>query len=146
MASIAVLPVLVGLAVDYAIQFQSRVDEEGARRGRQPAPLPARAWRRYGRSRPPRAAAAGPTIATAAAASAAAMLVLLLSPVPMVRGFGVLLVVGVAIALLCALTVGAAAISLAPRNGADGLATGRWPTARSPPRGAARASCCARTP
>ena len=27
MASIAVLPVLVGLAVDYAIQFQSRVGE-----------------------------------------------------------------------------------------------------------------------
>ena len=27
MASIAVLPVLIGLAVDYAIQFQSRVDE-----------------------------------------------------------------------------------------------------------------------
>ena len=65
-----------------------------------------------------RAAAIGaPTIATAAAASAAAMLVLLLSPVPMVRGFGVLLVVGVAIALLCALTVGAAAIALvAPRR------------------------------
>ena len=73
-----------------------------------------------------RAAALGaPTIATAGAASAAAMLVLLLSPVPMVRGFGVLLVVGVAIALLCALTVGAAAISLssgAPRaHGADAL-------------------------
>ena len=38
------------------------------------------------------------------------MLVLLLSPVPMVRGFGVLLVVGVAIALLCAMTAGAAAL------------------------------------
>ncbi len=41
-----------------------------------------------------RAAALGaPTIATAGAASAAAMLVLALSPVPMVRGFGLLLVV-----------------------------------------------------
>ncbi len=30
-ASIAVLPVLVGLAVDYAIQFQSRVAEAGSR-------------------------------------------------------------------------------------------------------------------
>ena len=130
MASIAVLPVLVGLAVDYAIQFQARVQEEderaraehdgtalGAPRADAPA-LVARAAR-----------AGGPTIATAAAASAAAMLVLLLSPVPMVRGFGVLLVVGVAIALLCALSVGAAAISLsapavpaAPRRGAGGLA------------------------
>src|ERR671914_727985 len=31
MASIAVLPVLIGLAVDYAIQFQARFDEEAAR-------------------------------------------------------------------------------------------------------------------
>ena len=30
MAPIAVLPVLVGLAVDYAIQFQSRVEEAWA--------------------------------------------------------------------------------------------------------------------
>ena len=34
MASIAVLPVLVGLAVDYAIQFQSRVGEALAERRR----------------------------------------------------------------------------------------------------------------
>jgi predicted RND superfamily exporter protein len=40
------------------------------------------------------------------------MLVLVLSPVPMVRGFGALLVVGVVIALLCALTAGAAAMAL----------------------------------
>ena len=30
MASIAVLPVLIGLAVDYAIQFQARFDEAAA--------------------------------------------------------------------------------------------------------------------
>jgi uncharacterized protein len=108
MASIAVLPVLVGLAVDYAIQFQSRVGEtverEELRRGSGEARVRVIAHA---------AAVGGPTIATAAAASAAAMLVLLLSPVPMVRGFGVLLVVGVAVALLCALTAGAAAMSLA---------------------------------
>ncbi len=129
MASIAVLPVLVGLAVDYAIQFQARVDEEAERvAGRQPgvalhdrrtaAPAVVRGA----------AAAGAPTIATAAAASAAAMLALLLSPVPMVRGFGVLLVVGVAVALLCALTAGAAAISLSagatPMRGASALAAG----------------------
>jgi uncharacterized protein len=117
MASIAVLPVLVGLAVDYAIQFQARVDEELERgEAAQPGvPLDGPTLVR-------RAAAAGaPTIATAGAASAAAMLVLLLSPVPMVRGFGVLLVVGVAIALLCALTAGAAVISLS----AGSVPTGR---------------------
>ena len=57
MASIAVLPVLVGLAVDYAIQFQSRVEEagasQGARRDRAPGDRGAR---------PP---LGGPTIATA---------------------------------------------------------------------------------
>jgi hydrophobe/amphiphile efflux-3 (HAE3) family protein len=113
MASIAVLPVLVGLAVDYAIQFQARVGEELEQGAADGPTLVARA-----------AAAGAPTIAAAAAASAAAMLVLLLSPVPMVRSFGVLLVVGVAIALLCALTVGAAAISLssgAGRTRSDGL-------------------------
>ncbi len=103
MASIAVLPVLVGLAVDYAIQFQSRVEEESALQG-SGAERVAVVERT--------AALGGPTLATAAAASAAAILVLALSPVPMVRGFGVLLVVGVGLALLCALTVGSAALVL----------------------------------
>ena len=114
-ASIAVLPVLIGLAVDYAIQFQSRVgeafDQEGAAGKGPPSPGPGR-----NRAIALAAGAGGPTIATAAAASAAAMLVLLLSPVPMVRGFGVLLVVGVGLALLCALTAGAAALALLPRR------------------------------
>jgi uncharacterized protein len=107
MASIAVLPVLIGLAVDYAIQFQSRIEE--ARRAGPGAWLPAdRAI--------PRAAASGlPTIATAALATATGFLVLWLSPVPMVRGFGTLLVVGIAAALACALTAGAAAMALADR-------------------------------
>jgi hydrophobe/amphiphile efflux-3 (HAE3) family protein len=112
MASIAVLPVLVGLAVDYAIQFQSRV-QEGFSQGVEHRLAADRAViiRRAG-------AIGAPTIATAGAASAGAMLVLLLSPVPMVRSFGALLVVGVAIAFLCALTAGAAALALAPA-GAD---------------------------
>jgi len=108
MASIAVLPVLVGLAVDYAIQFQSRVEEAYARE--QGAVERPEIIRRT-------AALGGPTLATAAAASAAAILVLALSPVPMVRGFGVLLAVGVGIALLCALTAGTAALTLAGRAG-----------------------------
>ncbi len=105
-ASIAVLPVLVGLAVDYAIQFQSRVQEESER-----DPGEAR------ETVVVRAAALGaPTIATAGAASAAAMLVLLLSPVPMVRGFGLLLVLGVIVAFLCALTAGAGVLALPGRR------------------------------
>jgi hydrophobe/amphiphile efflux-3 (HAE3) family protein len=119
MASIAVLPVLVGLAVDYAIQFQSRVREEAERGG-------------SGEALVRRAAGLGaPTIATAGAASAGAMLVLALSPVPMVRGFGLLLVVGVVVAFLCALTAGAAVLALTA-SGAPGDASSRGRRLREP--------------
>ncbi len=97
MASIAVLPILIGLAVDYAIQFQSRTDEVSG-------------------DVVQAAIAAAPTIATAALATAAGFLALLLSPVPMVRGFGLLLVVGIGVALACALTAGSAAMVLAGRR------------------------------
>ena len=102
LAQVAVLPVLVGLAVDYAIQLQSRMGEalgEGL-----PDPVAA-----VGRA----AAAGGPSIAAAAAAGGGALLVLTLSPVPTVSGFGLLLVVGIVIAFVCALTVGSAAMALA---------------------------------
>ena len=104
MASIAVLPILIGLAVDYAVQFQSRVEEARAQTG-------------TGIAAVARAAAAGaPTIAVAALATATGFLVLLLSPVPMVRGFGLLLVVGIVVALICALTAGSAALVLGERR------------------------------
>jgi uncharacterized protein len=126
-AQVAVLPVLVGLAVDYAIQFQSRVEEAFAEedQGLEPRATDESEASRAPRAPDPslaairRAATAGaPTIATAGIASVGAMLALQLSPVPMVRGFGVLLVVGVAIAFLCALTAGSAALVLAGRGGA----------------------------
>ena len=90
MASIAVLPVLLGLAVDYAVQFQARVQEE--------------------RSAAVAARRAGPPLCTAALATAAGFLVLWLSPVPMVRQFGGLLVAGVGVALVLALVGGTAAL------------------------------------
>ena len=90
MASIAVLPVLLGLAVDYSVQYQAR-------------------------------AASVASLATAALATCVGFGVLLLSPVPMVRGFGALLVAGVGVALLIALTAGTAALTLAARRrGLDG--------------------------
>ena len=105
MASIAVLPVLIGLAVDYAIQLQARVQEaQAAGAGIEDAVQ--------------RTATRGaPTVATAAAATAAGFLVLALSPVPMVRGFGLLLVAGIALALGCALTLGVAALAGSARLG-----------------------------
>ena len=86
MASIAVLPILIGLAVDYAIQFQARFDEAAA-----DGLVGIEAARAA-------ATSGGPTIATAALATAAGFLVLQLSPTPMVRSFGLLLLVGIAIA------------------------------------------------
>ena len=106
MASIAVFPVLIGLAVDYAIQFQSRTQDAREAGDHGAAKAIARA-----------AGAGAPTIACAALATATGFLVLLLSPVPMVRGFGVQLVIGIAVALVCALTAGSAAIVLADRDG-----------------------------
>jgi hydrophobe/amphiphile efflux-3 (HAE3) family protein len=97
MGSIAALPVLIGLAVDYAIQFQARYNEAVSRDEREPAVAAA--------------VAGGPTILTAGLATATGFLVLLLSPVPMVRGFGLLLVVGIVLALACALCAGFAALA-----------------------------------
>ncbi len=107
-ASIATLPILIGLVVDYAIQLQARFDEaseDGA------GPLEA-ARSASGR--------AGPTIAIACLATAAGFLALQLSPIPMVRGFGILLILGIALGLGLALTVGFAALSLRPRKGGGG--------------------------
>jgi hydrophobe/amphiphile efflux-3 (HAE3) family protein len=101
MASIAVLPIMIGLAVDYAVQFQSRVQEARDDEGGEATEAVARA-----------AGRGAPSIATAALATATGFLVLLLSPVPMVQGFGLLLVVGIAISLATALTAGPAALAL----------------------------------
>jgi len=102
MASLAVLPVLIGLAVDYAIQFQARFREALASR---PAQRGAAAAEAAGRG--------GPVIATAGLATAAGFVVLVLSPIPLVRAFGLLLVIGIAIAFGIALTAGFAVLAVA---------------------------------
>jgi hydrophobe/amphiphile efflux-3 (HAE3) family protein len=136
MASIAVLPVLIGLAVDYAIQFQARYDEQRRRGGKEPEEAAVAA-----------AVAGGPTIAAAGIATALGFLVLLTSPVPMVRGFGGLLVVGILVALGCAVVAGFAALvrwsdrgpivpGLTPALARVGGAVGRtWGRAVRSPRG-----------
>jgi uncharacterized protein len=115
MASIAALPVLIGLAVDYAIQLQARFDEARAGAGPaadEPAAAgPAPPARTPEQSAVAAAVAGGPTIASAALATGAGFLVLLLSPVPMVRGFGLIIIVGIALAFACALTAGFATLA-----------------------------------
>ena len=115
MASIAVLPVLIGLCVDYAIQLQSRFEEE---RARSPGAA-AQAARRA-------AAAGAPSIAAAGLATAAGFLVVVLSPVPMVRSFGVLLVLGMVVGFACALSAGFAAMVLCADRRSGWAGAGTW--------------------
>jgi hydrophobe/amphiphile efflux-3 (HAE3) family protein len=117
MASIAVLPILIGLAVDYGIQFQARAQEVRQTAGERGSAGTGGAGPDETGAVAAGAGRAAPAIATAALATATGFLALLLSPVPMVRGFGVLLVVGIAVAFLCALTAGSAALVLAERDG-----------------------------
>lgn len=114
MASIAVLPILIGLAVDYAIQLQARYDEALAL-GVSPGSDAARIA----------ASGGGPTIATACLATAAGFLALQLSPTPMVRSFGLLLLVGIGIAFALAFVAGFAALSLRARAGVSGVPESR---------------------
>ena len=115
-ASIATLPILIGLVVDYAIQLQARYDE---------AALSGASSLDAARTA---AGRAGPTIATACLATAAGFLALQLSPVPMVRSFGLLLIAGIAIGLALALTAGFAALSLRPPAGGWGAPDARGVT------------------
>ena len=114
MASIAALPILIGLAVDYAIQLQARFDE---------AVINGASGIDAARSA---AAAGAPTIATACLATAAGFLALQLSPTPMVRSFGWLLIAGIALAFILALTVGSAALSLRRKAVGNSLLSGGW--------------------
>jgi uncharacterized protein len=121
MASIAVLPILIGLAVDYAIQLQARYDEAivAGARGAEAAGFAA--------------ARGGSTIGIACLATAAGFLALQLSPTPMVRDFGLLLVAGVGIAFLLSLTAGFAALSLRSDAGGGGAPDARGVLFFAPP-------------
>jgi hypothetical protein len=105
--AIAMLPVLVGLAVDYAIQFQARFNESRAE-GTPP-----------GRAVAAAAAGGGPVIGAACLATIAGFAVFALSPSPLVRSFGLLLVIGIALAFAVALTGGLAALGLSAWRGSD---------------------------
>lgn len=111
--AVAVLPVLVGLAVDYAIQFHARAD-----RAMQSGASPPEAVMKA-------ATSGGPPVLAAATATIAALLALILSPIPLIRGFGLLLVIGVALAIVIVLTAGFATLGWA--GGATKRAERRQP-------------------
>lgn len=135
-AAIAVLPILVGLAVDYTIQTQSRFDEaidRGGAGGRSGSVREGADAEAIGAGRPAdvvaiaadAARAGAPTLACACLATAAGFAVLAFSPIPMVRGFGLILAIGVIIAFAYALVVGTAALTMRERfHGRRHLARG----------------------
>ncbi|WP_292395460.1 efflux RND transporter permease subunit [Methanoculleus sp. UBA303] len=92
MVVIGAFPVLIGIGIDYAIQFQSRFDEEA-------------------RNSPIREAAittirnSGPAILYAMIATSLGFIAMWVSPVPMVRDFGLVCVMGVIFCYISALIV-----------------------------------------
>ena len=89
--SMAVFPVLIGLGVDYAIQFHNRYDEE-ARRGKTAADGIIESVTHI-----------GPAIGIAIIAACLGFVALFFSPVPMIRDFGQMLIIGVIFCYLVAL-------------------------------------------
>ncbi len=91
MVTIAAFPILIGLGVDYAIQFHNRYDEE-ARRGETVAEAIIDSVTHI-----------GPTIGIAIIAACLGFAALFFSPVPMIRDFGLTLIIGVVAAYLLSL-------------------------------------------
>jgi hydrophobe/amphiphile efflux-3 (HAE3) family protein len=93
LVTISGLPILLGLGVDFAVQFHSRFEEE-LRRGNGPAPALHAAFRNM----------AAPLL-VAMGAAVVGVLALELSRVPMLRDFGILLAIGVFALVLAALAI-----------------------------------------
>jgi len=90
MVAIAAFPVLIGVGIDYAINIQTRFDEEARKSSLEEA-----ARTTITRS--------GPSILFAMLSTSMGFLALWISPVPMIAGFGVICVIGVACCYLVAL-------------------------------------------
>lgn len=92
MVSMAVFPIVIGLGVDYAIQFHNRYDEE-ARRGETAVAAIIDSITHI-----------GPAIGIAIIAACLGFAALFFSPVPMIRNFGYMLIIGVVICYFLAIS------------------------------------------
>ncbi|MFA7198410.1 MAG: hydrophobe/amphiphile efflux-3 (HAE3) family transporter [Methanoculleus sp.] len=92
MVVIGAFPVLIGIGIDYAIQFQARFDEEARR-----SPLPRAVWTTITQM--------GPSILIAMVATALGFIAMFFSPVPMVADFGKVCAIGVASCYIAALVI-----------------------------------------
>lgn len=108
-ATLAVLPVVLGLSTDYVLQTANRLAEEEG----EPGPRVRSSMR-----------AILPATGLAAAATAAGVLAFAVSTIPLIRQFGFFLAMGVAMSWLAALLVGLPALR---------ILAGRFPKSRPPP-------------
>ena len=97
--SMAAFPVLIGLGIDYAIQLQSRIEEEFDRTGSmEDAAIST-------------VSHTAPAVMIALVITSAGFVSLFISSVPMVRDFGLLCLIGVCMCYLSALFVGVTLLS-----------------------------------
>jgi hydrophobe/amphiphile efflux-3 (HAE3) family protein len=90
MATIGAFPVLIGIGIDYAIQFHSRFEEERRR-----APVDESVVTTITKT--------GPSVLYAMLSTSMGFIAMWISPVPMVRSFGMVCVIGVVMCYLAAL-------------------------------------------
>jgi len=82
MAVIGAFPVLIGLGIDYAIQFHARFDEEARKRSLEDAVFMT-------------VTRTGPAVMYAMLATSMGFLAMMVSTVPMIRSFGVVSIIGI---------------------------------------------------
>ncbi len=92
MVVIGAFPVMIGIGIDYAIQFHSRFDEE-IRRGT----IPEAVWATVTQM--------GPSILIAMTATALGFIAMFFAPVPMVADFGIVCTIGVVCCYVAALII-----------------------------------------
>jgi Predicted exporters of the RND superfamily len=92
MVVIGAFPVLIGIGIDYAIQFHSRFDEE-ARKSSLPEAVKTTIT------------SAGPSVLYAMLATCMGFLALWVAPIPMIKGFGIVCVIGLISCYLAALVI-----------------------------------------
>jgi len=92
MVTIGAFPVMIGIGIDYAIQFHSRFDEEVRK-----SPVAEAVTTTITR--------AGPSVLYAMLATAMGFIALTISPLPMIRSFGITCVIGIFCCYLSAIIV-----------------------------------------
>jgi hydrophobe/amphiphile efflux-3 (HAE3) family protein len=112
MVTMAILPILIGLGVDYAVQFHNRYDEE-ARRGET-----------VGEAIIDSVTHIGPAILIAIIAAGLGFAALFLSPVPMIRQFGTVLIIGVVACYLVSLFILLPVLYIHDRRKSEKMALG----------------------